>query len=147
MNQEASVNGQWARTAGDAADITYQFLVCDDAPGKPWSHGLMISQGGCWKKCSHWCNDSSPHMYRTSASYMVREGPFGGTAFRENGHQVVTQKLMTVYIRDKDNVPAPETPKPTAEPVTPKPTAEPVTPKPTAEPVTDPPTIKSVCGR
>ena len=99
FNSRGSDLGLWTGRGDARRDWSYQLLSCD----RTWMQvGLFMSgYTNCWKQCGSWCGDRATDYYRTNGEGNgVRDsGNYRGVSFRENGHRVVADKMMSVGIR------------------------------------------------
>ncbi|XP_028395844.1 uncharacterized protein LOC114519860 [Dendronephthya gigantea] len=87
--------GLWTANEDGVAttDYKYQMLICDTSFFK----GLHFSgyTNNVYKSCDKWRKDMSSVYFRTST---LTKGYYG-VAFNENGHALVSNRLMSVGIR------------------------------------------------
>ena len=92
-NKIADTYGLWTAQGAASTGYQYQMLICDT----PFYKGLHLSgYTNCYKKCGHWCNDTSSSYFRTSA---VSSPSFSGVAFNQNGHRALPKRLISAGIR------------------------------------------------
>ena len=92
------VNGLWDRVLSDrlgASHHTYhanQLLICDNL----FFSGFFISgYTHCYKRCHWWCADRISRYFRTSST----NPGYKGVAFNENGHRLLSNRLISVGLR------------------------------------------------
>ena len=94
FNKMADVFGLWTAHGVASTDFQYQMLICDT----DFYKGLHFSGyvDGCFKECDGWCNDNNSPFFRTSP---VSYADYQGVAFNENGHRILSNRLISAGIR------------------------------------------------
>ena len=84
----------WTPHGVAIGNIKYQLLICDSG----WMQTGIFMSGytNCWKKCNHWCGDTSTPYFRTDGD---NGSSYNGVAFNENGHRNVSYKTLSVGLR------------------------------------------------
>ena len=95
---DGSAYGLWDRVltdgvgASSGTHLVYQLLICDD----PFFAGFFVSgYTNCYKRCPSWCGDISSPYFRTAST----DRGYKGVAFNENGHQPLSNRLISVGLR------------------------------------------------
>ncbi len=96
----ANPNSVWSGYGGADASYKYQLTIAD----KTWMQiGLMITGyiDDCYKLANSWCNDSTSNYYRINGegNGVNNTNQFSGVSFRENGHDNLSNNLISVGIR------------------------------------------------
>ena len=93
-----SAYGLWDRVLTDGVGsssnthFVYQLLICDHS----FFSGFFVSgYTDCYKYCNSWCNDDKSPYFRTASK---RSG-YKGVSFDENGHQPLSNRLISVGLR------------------------------------------------
>jgi len=79
-----------------STSYSYQLLMCSNT----WMPtGFFISgYTNCYKQCGNWCSDTSTPYFRYNGD---NGASYNGVSFNENGHRVVSYKLVSVGLRNK----------------------------------------------
>ncbi len=96
----ANPNTVWSGYGGADTSYKYQLTIAD----KTWMQiGLMITGylDDCYKLANSWCNDSTSNYYRINGegNGVNNTDQFSGVSFRENGHNNLSNNLISVGIR------------------------------------------------
>ena len=91
------VNGLWDGVLPDGLGashyLSYQLLICDNL----FFSGFFVSAytNSCYKHCQSWCGDTKSPYFRTASTDLG----YQGVAFNENGHQPLSNRLISVGLR------------------------------------------------
>ncbi|KAJ7369595.1 calcium ion binding [Desmophyllum pertusum] len=93
--KDAGTYGLWDGVGAVDNLYSYQLLLCDEITT---FSGFFVSgfTRNCFKKCIHWCDDTTSPYFRTSSAH----GGYQGVVFNKNGHaNIVDKRLMSVGLR------------------------------------------------
>ncbi|XP_078371591.1 uncharacterized protein LOC144655242 [Oculina patagonica] len=94
----AGTYGLWDGVGANNA-YSYQLLICDISA---FYSGFFISgyttyqQTYCYKHCNSWCGDGTSPYFRTA---FANNAGSGGVAFNTNGHNALSNRLISVGLR------------------------------------------------
>ena len=90
--KNASTYGLW-NSVGANNSYHYQLLICDTS----FYAGFFVSghTNNCFKLCNHWCGDLHSPYFRTAST----DARYLGVAFNTNGHQPLSNRLISVGLR------------------------------------------------
>ena len=92
FGDKAQYNGLWVSQGVASKSYKYQLLICDTT----FYRGFFVSgYTSCWKRCTHWCGDTSSPYFRTAST----DPSYAGVAFNINGHTPRARRLVSVGIR------------------------------------------------
>lgn len=96
---DGSAYGLWNGVLTDGVGASsnthfdYQLLICDHS----FFSGFFVSAytNSCYKQCHSWCDDKQSPYFRTAST----DPGYKGVAFNENGHQTLSNRLISVGLR------------------------------------------------